>query len=338
MTDGNLTGGYVPDGHLTDEELSAHLDEVSGGTAMGQDNGDDGDNGARAVAHMTRCAPCRRRADELDQARQLVRTPVPPVPPSVKAAAIAEVLRAGGATTRIDASSADDGPVPFRRRPRMLAGVAAAVVVLASVGVALPLALSGSHVTAGSSAARAPRAPAAHTGTGDLGRAGSSAASSSGPLASGSGSSSAGASALGPTSSPSSPGGAAPPSPSDATGEAEGQVTPQGGLPSLVPDLGSVASVAALRPLLAATTTSGSATPITQESSFERCLATATASAGQGRSVERLATATITGTPVLVYVFGLAPGVSGSTAGTTAEGIVVVTASSPCRLVGTASL
>ncbi len=79
-------------GHLTDEQLSAHLD--------GESDTDSDGSAAQFAEHLATCARCRRRLSEFDAVRNLVQTPVVPPSPNLRAESIATVLRsaaAGGA-------------------------------------------------------------------------------------------------------------------------------------------------------------------------------------------------------------------------------------------------
>ena len=79
----------MTDGHLTDEQLSSHLDEVA--------TSDLDEKGAPSTAeHVATCVPCRQRLSALEAVRDVVHTPVAPVAPEVRAASIASILRAAG--------------------------------------------------------------------------------------------------------------------------------------------------------------------------------------------------------------------------------------------------
>jgi hypothetical protein len=135
--------------HLSDEQLSAHLDgawpeapSIASTESL--------------EAEIAACDACRQRLRQLRGARDLLRLPVEPVPPSVRAAAV-EAAVAEGVAESPSESSADGrrdratgtGAAPPRRdmrptrSPRVLVGAAAAVAVLvAAVGVSLGLAHS----------------------------------------------------------------------------------------------------------------------------------------------------------------------------------------------------
>jgi hypothetical protein len=128
--------------HLTEEELSAHLD------------GEPGD-GPSVAAHLAGCAPCRATMADLEFARTVIRTPVPPVAPDVRAASIAAVLRRAE-------DRRGDSPVPIRSRRglHVLMGAAAAVLILV-VAIGIPASLSTTSSSNRSSTAS--RASAAST-------------------------------------------------------------------------------------------------------------------------------------------------------------------------------
>jgi hypothetical protein len=282
--------------HLTDEQLSARLDDLP----MDE----------RGV-HLEQCRSCHQRLSALAAARDLVRTPVPALASRERAASIEAILRA----VDLGEASPSGGPRSLvtvtRRRPtRLLAGAAAALVVAA---IAVPVALSGSGTSAQSGSARAAR-------TAD------SAASSSHHT----------------TSSTSS-------AFSTATSQAPGGLGP--GADEPVSDLGAVPSVAALLAPVRALESEAAAAPVTTPAPaggvvpgatgedsvlapFASCLGAAAGAAGSGRAVTRLATATVRGTPALVFVFG--PVSAGDGAGAGAGGMAVVTGRAGCRVLGTA--
>ena len=305
-----MTEQHRTDPHLTDDELSALLDHAL--------------EGAAPRRHLQGCASCRGRLARLDGARLLVRTPVAPVPASLRSSSIRAVLDAVAGppapapATPPEAARDVRGPAVIRvlRRPRVLVGAAAALLLGAAV--ATPLALSGSGTTSSGSTAsrRLPdagrRAPAGPATTGKPGAPSDALAPA--PLAQASGTGSAGA---------------------------------LGGLG--VTDFGVASSVGQLRPALAvpasAATTSpgsasapqeaaphGAATPVTV---FDACLPAASAAA-PGRAVRQLGTATVGGSPALVYVFG--PPVTGSPTGRAAPGLAVVTGRGGCTVLGTTTL
>lgn len=166
--------------HLTDERMSAHLDEV--------------DEIGRAIEtwtdeveqHLVSCASCRRRFEALGSASRLVAMPVDSVSPGTRAHVVAQAIRSGlgdsplastepdlGSATRkeavplellaegprdrqdLEVAAARRMPTPWYRRKQVLVGVAAAVVVL---GVALPVVLS-SQSSPTSTAARSGSSP-----------------------------------------------------------------------------------------------------------------------------------------------------------------------------------
>jgi hypothetical protein len=96
--------------HLDDEAISAVLD---------------GEATADEVAHVDACATCAARLGELRDAALFVRTPVEPPSDTEREAAIAAVLAPTTATV-----------TPIRRAvPRWLGAAAAALAVLAGIGV-----------------------------------------------------------------------------------------------------------------------------------------------------------------------------------------------------------
>jgi hypothetical protein len=136
MTDG-LHADEPTDRHLTDEQLSSHLDDTA-------------EPASATSAHLLECARCRDRLAELGAVGTLLRTPVPKLDRDARAASIATVLR------RAEAARA---PTPIRRRrPQVLVGAATAVVVAAAIAV--PLALSDHAGT--NTAASAPASTAVH--------------------------------------------------------------------------------------------------------------------------------------------------------------------------------
>lgn len=97
--------------HLDDEAISAVLD---------------GEATADEVAHVDACATCAARLGELRDAALIVRTPVDPPSDAERDAAIAAALAPATATV-----------TPIRRRvaPRWVGAAAAALAVLAGIGV-----------------------------------------------------------------------------------------------------------------------------------------------------------------------------------------------------------
>jgi hypothetical protein len=176
--------------HLTDEQLSAHLD----GEVLDAPHAPDvpGSPSPTVDERMAGCATCRRRLAALEQARALVRRPVIPVAPDVKAAAVRAAMAGtspGGPPDDVsDETVADVAPViavrraPRRRPTRELVATAAALVVL-GLAVGLPLGLShGGPQAAPSAALNAQHRPAAPTVKSP---AGSSAYSAAGTTATG---------------------------------------------------------------------------------------------------------------------------------------------------------
>jgi len=352
MTDGHMTDG-LPDGHLTDEQLSSQLDGESGSEADGHVE----DAGQHSAGHLAGCARCRARMATLEEARDLVRTPVRPVSPEVRAASIASVLRrreaappgdgvddgradgerlttgggltsAGRPSSRVGGpSNGADAPTPLRSRmrPQVLVGSAAAVLILATA-VAVPLALSGRSTSGGSAESSAARS--ANSAAAGDNRSGQSATATTGqskhattsvvdlgPLESAD-ALRVRAASLQPLNSPVAPSAAPVTSAPGPTG-AQG---PSGEAASESPIAGAF---------------SPGAVPATI-TAFERCFSSAAHAAGTGREAQALATADFKGTPALVYVFMSTS--SGSGTGTGAQSIVVATARTGCRVLVTTSL
>jgi hypothetical protein len=314
----------MTDDHLTDEQLSSHLDGFPG-----VDLDETVSASASFGAHLAGCSPCRERLAALESVRaRLMQAPVPPVAPDVRAASIESVLRRAG-EGRPDAvppSPSDvhkqnpdliriPSPIPMpRRRPQVLVGAAAAVLVLAAA-VGVPLALLGqgssdsvqsrASATAGPSVRRP--APADH----------SARASGTYGLSKG----------------------------ATATVYALGPLSSVDGLRSRVAALSSQEfSAAAPEPQSAANATAPTASGTSKTSAvsgatpiqFERCLASAVHTAGSTTIVRLLATATYKTTPALVYVFEPAP--SGSATENAGRSAVVVTARQGCRVLATTRL
>jgi hypothetical protein len=99
--------------HLDDEAISAVLD---------------GEATADEVAHVDACATCAARLAQLRDAALIVRTPVEPPSDAERAAAIAAALAPMSTSATV---------TPIRRRvaPRWLGAAAAALAVLAGIGV-----------------------------------------------------------------------------------------------------------------------------------------------------------------------------------------------------------
>jgi hypothetical protein len=303
----------MTDGHLTDDQLSSHLDGVS-----------DTDLDERVAPsvddHLAGCARCRERSATLGVVREVIKTPVPPLATEVRAASIAAVLGTAG-VPGAGATGTHDAPLSLpRRRPHLLVGVAAAIVVLGTA-VGVPLALSGRTTSAGSEASRSLGRPP------QQGRHGSASAAGTDTL----------------------------PDHFDALVANLGTVDSLDALRSKIEALTPSAATAAPTPQnsasspanakasTATTTTAGSAgsapTGVDGQGTtgqFERCLPSAMHAAGAMTSVQSLATATFRGTPALVYVLG--PGSGPSQTGGTGQSVVVVTARVSCRVLGTTHL
>ncbi|MGA2037545.1 MAG: hypothetical protein ABSH04_08195 [Acidimicrobiales bacterium] len=160
--------------HPSDERLSAHLDGVEDVAPAGAPELED---------HLARCGRCRDRLAALRSASHLVGLPVAPVSPELKAQAVAVALRAGSneddlAVVEGESESSSTTPSPdhdpsvpgvramptrWYRRPQVLAGAAAAVVVL---GVAVPLALSARSSSTSAVSSHAASSPSASSSTG----------------------------------------------------------------------------------------------------------------------------------------------------------------------------
>jgi len=120
--------------HLSDERLSAYLDEVDDVVPPGA---------PELQPHLARCARCSDRLVALRSASRMVGAPVPPVAPELKAHAVAAALRAARddeGDLRRERDTKTVREIRRYRRPRVLVGAAAAVLAL---GVAVPLALLG---------------------------------------------------------------------------------------------------------------------------------------------------------------------------------------------------
>ena len=355
-----MTDGHPTDGHPTDEQLSSLLDGAAGfddaGTERDGDRHEDArhgdrhedaghgerheDGGPKLAEHLAGCAECRARMAVLGAVRDLVRTPVAPVPPHVRAASIAAVLRESDAALADADADADadagigagtgvgagrpSGPTPIkgRRRPLVLVGSAAAVLILAAA-VGVPLALSGRTTSGGSTASTAAEA---------------SRGAASGGVASGAphGGSSLGTSALSKFAN-------APVTdlgPLDSV-EALGAGAASLGLrnSAATPNAAAVPGTAGAAPTVPGSSVGGAFAPLPTSSTisaFERCFSSAVRSAGAGRTVQALATAEFEGTPAFVYVFQTVS--AGSTPANSARPFAVATAQTGCRVLGTSSI
>ena len=341
-----MTDGHPTDGHPTGERLSALLDGVAGFVDAGtdadgrrkEDGRRDEDDGAKVEEHLAGCAECRARMAALRGARDLMRTPVPPVAPDVRAASIAAILRESEAAPVRAGGGAGSGggvgagraggptPIRARRRPQVLVGSAAAVLILAAA-IGVPLALSGRSTSGGSTASTAAEAS----------RGAASGGAASGGAASGahSGGDSLGTKDLSKFAN-------APITdlgPVDSV-EALGARAASLGQPNstATPNAAAVPGAAAAAPTEPGPSAGGTFAPLTTLptiSAFESCLSSAVRSAGPGRVVQDLATAQFEGKPALVYVFGTSSG--GSSTGTSARPLAVATARTGCGVLGTSS-
>ncbi|HEY5023876.1 MAG TPA: hypothetical protein VII76_02775 [Acidimicrobiales bacterium] len=302
MTDGHLTGGHLTDGHLTDEQLSSHLDRPAAVI--------DETTASAWHEHLARCAPCRRRLATLEAVRARLRAPMAPTAPHGRAASIDRILRAAAEDGARDTPDTRDAPILIpRRRPQVLVGAAAAVLVLAvAIGVPLALADHGISGSAESTAAKAVRQPAGAVHN-------AQASGTTGP----SGSATATVYDLGTVGS---------------TGELRSRVAAIRPNDFSVPaPYGQAASSATSQ---ANTTDTAGPGSIGTPSQFERCLSSAMSVAGSARLVHLLAIAAFKTTPTLVYVF--APDANGPVTGKAAGSLVVATALHGCKVVATTSL
>ncbi len=332
--------------HLTDEQLSERLDGATARAEVPDPLPGSGPD------HLVGCVACRQRLEALAGARDLVRTPVAPVSESLRAAAVADVLRSVDETVAPRSVRTGVGSSWALRRPRVLAGAAAVVVVLAGA-VAIPLALSHSTTTSDRSATGTSRShassrpgvtPTPQQGLSGPGSAQAPVAPGATGTATGEGSSS-GSPPAGPTAVP---GSAAVPGTTGAPGSATGvpptaegaPLTPGAGAPAAAPGLGTsisrgavalgpVRSIGALRSRVPSIERPGTRATTSARSAFQACVARAAAAAGGGRAPERLATATVGRTPALVYLFGA------SGAPDPRSPVVVATAKRGCRVLGT---
>ena len=308
----------MTDRHLTDEQLSSHVDGVRGADL-------DEKVPASFSAHLAGCDSCRGRLAALESVRaRLMQAPVPAVAPEIRAASIESVLRRVGEGRPVAAHGGDvrnadpitiPNPIPIsRRRPQVLVGAAAAVLVLAAA-VGVPLAVLG-HGSSNSAQSRV----SASAGQ-SLGRPAGTDHSAPVPGTYGFSTSAA------------------------ANIYALGGLSSVDGLRSRVMALESRAfSAAAPEKQSAAdataapqsgTSKTGSASGATP-AQFERCFASAMHAAGAARTVSLLATATFKTTPTLVYVFEPAP--TGSVASNAQRTAVVATARQGCRVLVTTYL
>ena len=300
-----MIDGHSTDGHLTDEELSSHLDGVV------ESDLDSSGVSSSVRDHLAGCGPCRQRLETLGSVRARLRASVDVVDPEVRAASIEAVMATVMATVDV---------VP-RRRPQVLVGAAAAVLVLAAA-VGVPLALVGQS-SSSSTRASAPTSPVNRAQAGPAHRVDGSAA----PRLSES--DTANVSDLGPLSSitrlrsqvVSDTQGEF----STAAPEPQGTQGTAGSLPS--------ASANANPNGEASGSATHAATPAATPAQFERCLSSALNAAGATRTVRLLATATFKGTPALVYVFRPVP--DASPTANPSRTAVVATARDGCKVLAT---
>jgi hypothetical protein len=320
----------MTDGHLTDEQLSSHLDEVAAvesATSLPPSSPPTAST-ASIAEHLATCASCRGRLSAFEAVRDHLRK-TPPLDRDVRASSIAHILatvevaedavRAGGSDPEVRIS------IPRRpaRRPQALVGAAAAVLVLAAA-VGVPLALSSESssrstvsASASSSAPRQLHAKKQFSGLGTYG----SVKGVAGTVA--------------------------------KLGSVDSIESLRSRVSGLLPSASSAgragpASVPqAVPPNTTAPTGSASGTPSTDQnqlniaagtettSQFERCLPAASRSAAPATALQLVATATFEKTPALVYVF---QPTSGSTTGATSQSVVVVIASDRCTVLASTSL
>jgi hypothetical protein len=329
----------MTDGHLTDEQLSSHLDGDAATSFAGPDPVQSPSSSlpsdaatAAIVEHLTGCPSCRHRLSLLEAVRNHVRTPPPPLDPAVRAASIARVLATVGSDDAAVRAGVPERGVPITiprrpaRRPQALVGVAAAVLVLgAAVGVPLALSSESSSHSTVSASASSSALRQLHAKQHSSGLTFGSAKSAIGTV-----------SKLG------------------SVNSIESLRTRVSGLLPSASSTGSAGAAAA--PQAAAPSTTGptgsaSATPSTvqnqdqnqlniaagteETSQFERCLPAASRDATPATALQLLATATFEKTPALVYVFEPP---SGSTTGATSQSVVVVIASDRCTVLASTSL
>jgi len=301
--------------HLADEQLCALLDAAAAG------------HGAEAAAaparrHLEDCAGCARRLAALGTVRRVLGTAVPAVPAATRAASIRAVVDGFGAPAAVPPAPP---PPPSRTRLRLAVGAVAAAALAAAV--VTPLALS--HGATSSTTASGAR----HSAAADRGRAPAPAPvpSTTAPFAPGS-------SANGGSSSDSSATGALAQSASRGIAD----LGPSPSLAALAPQLSALAvapSAAVAAPASTAAGTGATAVTTTPAAPavtvpagllgpFSACLGPAQAAA-PGRSVERLATATVDATPALVFLFG---------PGSTSAALAVAVAQQGCAPLGTATV
>ncbi len=257
----------------------------------------------------------------------------PPVRAGAGAGAGAGASASASASVGADAGggAARNGPptpIRGRRRPQVLVGSAAAVLILAAA-VGVPLALSGRSTSGRSTVSTAAEA--------SRGAASSGAASSAqhhGRSALGTKDLSKFANApiadLGPVGSV------------QALGARAAAVQPLNS--AATPNAAAVPGAATAAPTEPGSSLGGTFAPLPTSAAigvFERCFSSAVSAAGPGQAVQALATAEFEGTPALVFVFQPSAGGSttgGSTTGNSARPLAVATARAGCRVLGTASI
>jgi len=297
--------------HLTDEQLSAHLDGAENGAEPLTDPG----SGASVVReHLSTCDTCRARLANFEDVRELVRTPVPPVSSDTRAAAVADALR----EARVSAAAVDGQqagrestePIRLRHRvrPRVLAGAAAALVVAGSIGILAVTGLTSSTSSTSSSRSTPTRTspnsalhrPAPSLGAivsgGDLGSIGSRQQLRSRLSTSIDGLN------------------------KNSTSAGAGSASGAGGFSAGAPATPSPARASAGQ---------------SARAEVYMCVGTAIHTANGNRTLEFTATLNYRSTPAIVYVFGA---VSGASQGSPARSMAVVTAATGCRVLVTTSL
>jgi len=160
--------------HLSDEQLSAHLDGEMGDGAPAAVPGQAATQAAvhdAAVSdsevgdEIAGCPTCRERLVALSRAQALVRLPVDPVLPSIRAAAVASALAEASESESVSVSPPTDlsyRAIGERRSPHIWTGAAAAAaILLVVVGVSLGLSHSRSAPSASSASAPATTSPSA---------------------------------------------------------------------------------------------------------------------------------------------------------------------------------
>lgn len=146
--------------HLSDERLSAYLDEVDDAAPFGV---------PELQPHLAQCARCRDRLAALRSASRMVGAPVASVAPELRAQAVAAALHAAREQSGPVRGERDVEPartIRWYRRPQVLAGAAAAVLALC---VAVPLTLVGQSSPTSIAASHGPARSKTTSGAGSAG-------------------------------------------------------------------------------------------------------------------------------------------------------------------------